>query len=722
MQIQKLPAADLGKTLKIVTQAFNARSAAIWILSEAENRLKLEHQYNLNPRFLEFFHDPKHWPKPGQGIVGKAFQNKRTIIKSDLLDSGDVPSEWKYLLRDKILDVQTLISHPLFIEKDHLIGVLNLYFSNPPEFRDDDFQAIRITANYLGTIVEGERAYTYLHKSTDELRSERNQLAALSDAIQALSISKEQSMRDLISDLARTIGKALGTHAIAIWKATSDRKHLKMFMNHGLAPEYAKYFEDNPYDVEGGMTGILAQAFLNRKPGFTENILKDEKVFENFSADIKSIIKKEGYISVSSFPLIVQGKSYGVLNFYFSTEHAFSKSEREILQVASHTVSIAIGNAEYRQDLKRIQNALSKTLKATEIAREHAEQISDRIQLIISNFSDGILVLSEDMRVKIINPTAENILNINKGDIINKSIYEIADALNLRSMTSELSKKVEKAFKREIGFPQDRTIEVMYVPIFSRSGKKSDTMFVLHDITREKRVEQLKTEFVSLAAHQLRTPLSAIKWTFNILMNDMGQKFTREQSDLMNVGYKSNERMIALVNDLLDITRIEEGKYINNPTPSNIYELVRLAISNRSKEAERRGISLDLVLKSKKAPILMIDKEKIMLSMHNLIDNAMFYTQRGGRIVVSIDYKDAKKIVEISVRDNGIGIPQKQQGRVFERFFRAPNAVSVHTTGTGLGLYIIKNIIEAHGGKIWFQSKENKGTVFHIAIPAGPNK
>jgi len=227
----------------------------------------------------------------------------------------------------------------------------------------------------------------------------------------------------------------------------------------------------------------------------------------------------------------------------------------------------------------------------------------------------------------------------------------------------------------------------------------------------------MKTEFVSLAAHQLRTPLSAIKWALRMLLDgDLG-KITDEQRDFVEKTYQSNERMIGLINDLLDVTRIEEGRYLYKPTLESIENLIQFVVNAYKEEMERKNLELDFKKPEKKLPRAVVDVEKIRLVVENLLDNAVRYTPPGGRVTISLRYVEKEKEIEFSIKDTGAGIPKDQQARVFTKFFRGVNVMRMETEGSGLGLFIAKNIIEAHGGKIWFESEEGKGTTFYFTLP-----
>ena len=276
--------------------------------------------------------------------------------------------------------------------------------------------------------------------------------------------------------------------------------------------------------------------------------------------------------------------------------------------------------------------------------------------------------------------------------------------------------EIKGIFRKELLIKDRLTLEVSAVPIIS-GEEKFGTMVILHDISREKMIERMKTEFVSLAAHQLRTPLAAIKWTLRMLLDgDLG-RINPEQRDFIGKTYKSNERMINLINDLLDVTRIEEGKYLYKPVSTNLENVVQLVMDTLKEETQRRKISLNFKKPKKKLPKVVIDVEKIRLTIQNLLNNAIRYTRLGGVVTISLKYNKIKKEIEFQIRDTGIGIPSDQQGRVFTKFFRASNVMRMETEGSGLGLFIAKNIIEAHSGKIWFESKENKGTTFYFTLP-----
>jgi signal transduction histidine kinase len=173
--------------------------------------------------------------------------------------------------------------------------------------------------------------------------------------------------------------------------------------------------------------------------------------------------------------------------------------------------------------------------------------------------------------------------------------------------------------------------------------------------------------------------------------------------------------MINLINDLLDVARIEEGKYLYKPIFTDIEPIIKFVINSLKKEIDDKKLIVGFNGPNEKLPKAKVDIEKIRLVIQNLLENAIKYTKTGGEITVSL--KNVENRIQFSIKDTGVGISRDQQDRIFTKFFRAANVVRMETDGSGLGLFIAKNIVEAHGGRIWFESEEGKGTTFYFDLP-----
>jgi len=237
---------------------------------------------------------------------------------------------------------------------------------------------------------------------------------------------------------------------------------------------------------------------------------------------------------------------------------------------------------------------------------------------------------------------------------------------------------------------------------------------VTQGFSRLAQANKMKTEFVSIASHQLRTPLSAMRWIINLLTDNRVGEMTSEQKNYLKLLEESNSRMIKLVNDLLDVSRIEMGRIILRPRQTNLYVLIQKTIDDFSQMAQANNIKIKLEA-PETLPNVYADSEKLSLVIQNLMDNAVKYTKNRGEIKIQADVEG--KFVKVSVRDSGVGIPENQQKYIFQKFFRSDNILKHQTVGTGLGLFIAKSVIEESQGKIWFESKTGQGTTFYFTLP-----
>ena len=229
--------------------------------------------------------------------------------------------------------------------------------------------------------------------------------------------------------------------------------------------------------------------------------------------------------------------------------------------------------------------------------------------------------------------------------------------------------------------------------------------------------EKKKVEFVSLAVHQLKAPLSTMKMSLMMFIDDEFGKVNDEQRDILKKIYKKNEAMISLVDSLLNVAKLEASKNIQERNSIYIEDIIQSVISNCQEEMKMKGVNFEFEKPQENLPKITADDKRIKLVFQNLFDNAIKYTPAGGKIKAVLSQKGEE--IEFQIQDSGIGIPENQKEKMFNEFFRGRNAARTGVEGSGLGLFIAKSIVEAHGGKIWFESEENKGTTFHVSLPIG---
>lgn len=234
-------------------------------------------------------------------------------------------------------------------------------------------------------------------------------------------------------------------------------------------------------------------------------------------------------------------------------------------------------------------------------------------------------------------------------------------------------------------------------------------------IKRAQELDKIKSEFISIAAHQLRTPLSAIKWTIKMMIDGDVGDITLEQKEFLKRGYATNERMISLVNDLLNVSRIEEGRFGYEFKPVAIENIIDNLLKIIQPLIQEKRINFIFNKPADELPKINADEEKLLLALENILNNAIKYTPPQGKITLLVKENDDK--IELTVSDTGVGVPKDQLPKLFTKFFRGSNVIRLQTDGSGLGLFITKNIIEKHKGQISLQSMENKGATIQITLP-----
>lgn len=348
-----------------------------------------------------------------------------------------------------------------------------------------------------------------------------------------------------------------------------------------------------------------------------------------------------------------------------------------------------------------------------------------RDDILLESMSDGLLAIDERGNIVLVNSKAAELLEIQvRSTLMGKPVDEelivytkddkpLPDDYHPARMALETGAPINDIFTYHQKGGQKIIISVTMSPVVVE-GKASGVIMVIRDVTREMQVDRMKTEFISLASHQLRTPLSAIKWFSEMLVNGDAGELNPEQADFAKNVSDSTERMIQLVNSLLNISRIESGRIIVDPKPTDLQELITGIVNDLKGKTEERKQTL-IVSVHDGLPKVNLDPRLISQVYMNLLTNAIKYTPKGGEISVFVSRKDDMLVSQVT--DNGYGIPKSQHGKVFQKFFRAENVAKVETDGTGLGLYLIKAIVESSGGKIWFESEEGKGTTFWFSLP-----
>lgn len=358
-------------------------------------------------------------------------------------------------------------------------------------------------------------------------------------------------------------------------------------------------------------------------------------------------------------------------------------------------------------------------LYLTTIWREkRVKRQRDEVRMAIDYLFDGLIMTNRSGQILKVNPKAEEMFGIKENEVIGKTFFQKPENpyfTNFYRVISVMLEKGKQEWKElSIKKPKELVLRVTPIPVFDKKGKPSGFIYVLHDVTREKEIDKIKSEFITIVAHKLRTPLSEIKWAIDVLTSEK-EGLSAAQREILEKCRGTNERIISQINSLLNVSEIEKGLFKYKFKFELFEDIVAEVVQNMNQFARDREVSLKYQEPVSPLPKVRIDKEKISLAIHNLIDNAIRYAPKGGKVTLRLDRKGEYLI--FSIRDTGIGIPQTERERIFTKFFRGKKAMKIHTEGTGLSLFVVKNIIEKHSGRIWFKSKEAEGSTFYFKLP-----
>lgn len=356
--------------------------------------------------------------------------------------------------------------------------------------------------------------------------------------------------------------------------------------------------------------------------------------------------------------------------------------------------------------------------------RTTSEQRSEA-EALFTSMGDGAIATDEFGKITSVNPAAEAMLGFNKEELIGTWFPKKIIAVTFDEQTINLiDRPITKAFLT--GKPVSEKmyyrcknghklpVAVNVSPILVK-GRPLGAIEVFRDITLEQEVDRMKSEFISLASHQLRTPLSAIKTYSHMLSDGFMGKLNPSQKKALNTVIGASNRMNELISTLLNITRIESGTIAVTPKLQSLSKTIEELMPELSLMAKSKSIHLSFATRGKASATIKTDPLIVKEIVTNLVSNAIKYTPEGGAVKILLRPRRTNILIQVS--DSGWGIPKEFQDQVFSKFFRAQNIVKRETTGTGLGLYLVKGLVDALGGDIWFESDEDTSTTFYFTLP-----
>lgn len=355
-----------------------------------------------------------------------------------------------------------------------------------------------------------------------------------------------------------------------------------------------------------------------------------------------------------------------------------------------------------------------------------------RLESIVTNLEDAVVAYDSNFKILLLNGAAERIFGLKKEEVLGKIMGpELAQDPTLKILVQTLFPSLAPTVvgrSEPNQFPQivdisftepQRELRVSTDRVLDKKGVLLGFVKVIEDRTRERQLIKSKSEFVSVAAHQLRTPLTAITWTLEGLSKN--PKLDEADRALAENGLVVVTGLLKTVNDLLNTAEMEEGRFGFKYEVTDLVGFIEKILTNAQVVAKRHGLQIYFDKGDLTELKLMIDPTKLGAAFSNLLDNAMKYNSKNGSVTIGLKVLKDKPYAQVSVQDTGMGVAPADADRIFQKFFRAQNARRIKADGSGLGLYITKNIIEQHGGSIWLESTLGRGTTFYFTLPTDPN-
>ncbi|OHA11857.1 MAG: hypothetical protein A3H69_00575 [Candidatus Sungbacteria bacterium RIFCSPLOWO2_02_FULL_47_9] len=386
------------------------------------------------------------------------------------------------------------------------------------------------------------------------------------------------------------------------------------------------------------------------------------------------------------------------------------------------------------------RGSASPTLRGITIPDSDVVHQRDKFAAIFSSIREGIVVVDKGHNITFINQAAGSLLRVAPAEVLGKalelSIFLFKESKPYESKTQELLQGVILSTDIISGDVLDRfsvrTNDGKSFPIafalttLLEGNEIAGAIMVFRDVTKEREIDREKSEFVSLASHQLRTPISSINWYAEMLLSGDAGRVSKKQKQYLDEIYKGSQRSTDLIRSLLNVSRIELGKFPIDPETVKVKDLVGQVCRDLLLPARKKKIKITENY-APEIPAIAADPRLLTMAVQNIISNAISYTPAGGHIFVSVAFegtkdhggtKTSKKDIVITVSDSGYGIPKAEQPKIFTKMYRADNVKKLKDTeGTGLGLYIARSVIQHAGGNIRFESEEGKGTTFYITVP-----
>jgi PAS domain S-box-containing protein len=652
----------------------------------------------------------------GRGLSSDVIKSGKPVLIASSQETEDID----LVLGGESGDTtQSIMAVPMMMGGKAL-GMLSVQSYQPGIYTDEDVQIIGTFANQAIVAIQNGRLFDETQSLAEQLegrvvertaqlqREQQNTetlLRILTEVSSSLDL--DRALNRTLSLLNDAIGAEQGT--IMLVHAEDNLLHYRAGYGY-LTDQTGAGNRSFTLKIGQGLAGWVVQ---NREATLVNDLHQDPRW-------VRSGNSGQDHRSALAVPMMVGEDVIGVLMVFQRAENFFSAEMLNLVKAIAGQVAVAINNAHLYELIRDQAERLGVML------RKEQEEAS-RSTAILESVADGVLVTGPDNRITFVNSSAERVLALSGSSLLGGSLDAFAGLFGqaagtwmdtIRRWSEDTSTyQPGESYAEQVEMENGRILLVNLAPVILQNDFLG-TVSIFRDITHEVEVDRLKSEFVATVSHELRTPMTAIKGYVDILLMGAAGALNENQSHFLQIVHNNIDRLNIIVDDLLDISRIESGRITLTPQPVDLREvtedIIQDVLRRSQNENKPMAVSLDA---PRNIPPVYGDTQRVRQIIGNLVDNAYNYTPQNGIIRVGIHQVNGD--IQVDVQDNGVGVEAEDQPRLFERFFRGEHPLVLATPGTGLGLPIVRQLVEMHSGKIWMTSSgvPGEGSTFSFTLP-----
>ncbi|NJN79725.1 MAG: GAF domain-containing protein [Anaerolineales bacterium] len=652
----------------------------------------------------------------GKGMSSDVIQSGKPMLISNTVEANQTEA---MQFGEEVQEVQSIVAVPMILGGKAL-GMLSAQSYLPHVYTEEDMQILGTLANQAIVAIQNGKLFaeTQTLASEQEARVEErtaqlNQEKQNTDTLLRIltevssSLDLDRTLNRTLSLLNDTLGAEQGT--ILLVNPEDNLLHYRAGYGY-LSDRSSPSARTFTLKIGEGLAGWVVK---NREAVLVEDLYQDSRW-------VRSDASGQDHRSAIVVPMLVGEDAIGVLMVFHRDVSFFNIEMLNLVKAIATQVSVAINNANLYELIRDQAERLGSMLR-----KEQVE--ASRSQAILEAVADGVLVTGADNRITFVNTSSVRILGVEEAQLLGSSLDSFTGLAGAWTETIARWSADPSSYQEGVMYAEQLTLEngriilVHLAPVILQNDFLG-TVSIFRDITREVEVDRLKSEFVATVSHELRTPMTAIKGYVDILTMGAAGALNENQMHFLDVVRNNIDRLNILVSDLLDISRIESGRVTLNNRTVNLYEIAEEVITEtlRRSQTENKPMALS-VDAPKNLPSVIGDTDRVRQILSNLVNNAYNYTPENGTIHVNIHQQNGE--LQVDVEDNGIGIKLDDQARLFERFYRGEHPLVLATPGTGLGLPIVRQLVEMHKGKLWMKSTgvPGQGSTFSFTLPIEKN-